>query len=96
MSTVLARFTRGGDRIKIVADLEPGYHVILTTPADPQDGPRVERFQSRYLLLHLDLYEAAGYRRLILCQTCHGSGRYWHRDRDQEDVCDECQGEGGT
>ena len=70
--SILARFTRGADRVTIVPDFHPGYHVILTTLAG--EGTRVERFQRRYLGLHLDLYEAAGYRRLRLCPACQGTG----------------------
>ena len=99
MSHILARFKRGDDRIKIVPDFDPGYHVIITDPANPQEPSRVERFQSRYLLLHVDLYESAGYQRLTLCQPCQGSGMVWYTDGRGEaahDVCEVCHGEGGT
>ena len=98
MSTVLARFKRNGERVKIVADLEAGSHFIITTPADVTVPAHVERFSSRYLLLHVDLYQAAGYERLTLCESCQGSGRGWvpgaHEDAGR-DVCLRCQGEGG-
>ena len=91
MSDILARFTRGADRVTIVPDMSPGYHVILTTPAG--EGTRVERFQRRYLRLHLDLYEAAGYRRLRLCPACQGTGT---QDPDAAEGCAGCRGEGGA
>ena len=98
MSTVLARFKRNGERVKIVADLEAGSHFIITSPADLTVPAHVERFSSRYLLLHVDLYQAAGYERLTLCESCQGSGRGWvtgaHEDASL-DVCPRCQGEGG-
>ena len=98
MSHVLARFKRGEDRVKIVPDMEPGYHYVITQPANPTEGTRVERFQSRYLLLHVDLYEAAGYQRLMLCQACQGTGVSWYSDARGEadrDACADCEGEGG-
>ena len=99
MSTVLARFKRNGERVKIVADLEAGSHFIITSPADLTVPAHVERFSSRYLLLHVDLYQAAGYTRLTLCASCQGSGRGWvagTHDDASLDVCPRCQGEGGS
>ena len=98
MTAILARFARNGERIKIVPDLDPGYHYLITTPADLREPPTVQRFQRRYLDLHLDLYALAGYRRLALCPACQGSGMEWYTDRHDEadqDVCSACQGEGG-
>jgi len=89
--SVLARFIRGADRVAIVSDLHPGYHLILTTPAG--EGTRVERFQRRYLGLHLGLYEAAGYRRLALCPACQGTGS---EDPNPAEGCAACRGEGGA
>jgi hypothetical protein len=96
MSHVLARFKRGENRVKIVPDMEPGYHYIVS--ANLMEPTRVERFQSQYLLLHADMYVAAGYKRLKLCQACEGDGRQWYTDRQGEadkDVCTVCEGEGG-
>ena len=101
MNTILARFERDGQSVKILRAIEPGYHYIVTTPADLKESSRVERFQSQYLLLHSDMYLACGYTRLTLCQSCKGEG--WRStgycDTDGEwagkDVCQECQGKGG-
>ena len=101
MNTILARFERDGQSIKFLADFDPGYHCIVTTPTDLSEPMRVERFQARYLLLHCDMYLACGYTRLTLCQSCKGKG--WtdtgYCDKDGEwagkDVCQECQGKGG-
>lgn len=101
MNTILARFERDGQSVKFLRADEPGYHYIVTTPADLTEGSRVERFQAYYLLLHCDMYMAAGYTRLVLCSGCKGAG--WtdtgYCDKDGEwagkDVCSECQGKGG-
>ena len=96
MTPILARFKRGEDRVKIVPNMDPGYHYIITNPA--QGPTRVERFQSGYLALHLEMYQRAGYERLSLCRACKGSGQQWWTDSRGDadrDICTVCQGEGG-